>query len=40
MNIVLYIATFFFYRALNKSRDKKWNKWSKKVRLDSNETSS
>ncbi|KAJ6601313.1 major facilitator superfamily domain-containing protein [Mycena vulgaris] len=38
MNIVLYIATFFFYRTLNKSRDKKWNAWSKKVRQQYVET--
>ncbi|KAJ7157110.1 major facilitator superfamily domain-containing protein [Mycena filopes] len=30
MNIVLYISTFFFYRTLNRSRDKKWTAWSKK----------
>ncbi|KAF7337692.1 T-complex protein eta subunit [Mycena sanguinolenta] len=30
MNIVLYILTFFFYRHLNRMRDKKWNAWSKK----------
>ncbi|KAJ7642838.1 major facilitator superfamily domain-containing protein [Mycena rosella] len=30
MNIVLYILTFFFYRTINRSRDKKWNAWSKK----------
>ncbi|KAJ6541851.1 major facilitator superfamily domain-containing protein [Mycena capillaripes] len=38
MNIVLYISTFFFYRALNKSRDKKWNAWSKKEQQDYVET--
>ncbi|KAJ7492121.1 major facilitator superfamily domain-containing protein [Mycena latifolia] len=38
MNIVLYIATFFFYRAINKSRDKKWNAWSKKEQQEYVET--
>ncbi|KAJ6520345.1 major facilitator superfamily domain-containing protein [Mycena sanguinolenta] len=32
MNIVLYILTFFFYRHLNRMRDKKWNAWSKKAK--------
>ncbi|KAJ7110332.1 major facilitator superfamily domain-containing protein [Mycena crocata] len=34
MNIVLYLATFFFYRTLNRLRDKKWNAWSKKEQQD------
>ncbi|KAF7347395.1 T-complex protein eta subunit [Mycena venus] len=38
MNIVLYILTFFFYRALNKARDKKWNAWSKKEQQEYVET--
>ncbi|KAJ7665199.1 major facilitator superfamily domain-containing protein [Mycena polygramma] len=38
MNIVLYILTFFFYRALNKARDKKWNAWSKKEQQEYIET--
>ncbi|KZT30929.1 MFS general substrate transporter [Neolentinus lepideus HHB14362 ss-1] len=32
MNIVLYIGTFFFYRYLNKRRDRIWNSWSQKER--------
>ncbi|KAJ7757496.1 major facilitator superfamily domain-containing protein [Mycena metata] len=38
MNIVLYIGTFFFYRALNRSRDKKWRAWSKKEQQEYVET--
>jgi len=30
MNIVLYILTFFFYRTLNKRREKIWQSWSTK----------
>ncbi|KAL0575234.1 hypothetical protein V5O48_006725 [Marasmius crinis-equi] len=29
MNIVLYISIHFFYKYLNKRRDKTWNSWSK-----------
>jgi len=32
MNIALYIGTYFFYKILNRRRDKIWNSWSKKVR--------
>ncbi|KAJ7640956.1 major facilitator superfamily domain-containing protein, partial [Roridomyces roridus] len=38
MNIVLYIGTFFFYRAINRSRDKKWNSWTKKEQQEYIET--
>lgn len=31
MNIVLYIFTYFFYRTLNKRREKIWNSWTPKV---------
>jgi len=29
MNIALYIGTYFFYKYLNKRRDRIWNSWSK-----------
>ncbi|EPQ60318.1 MFS general substrate transporter [Gloeophyllum trabeum ATCC 11539] len=32
MNITLYIGTFFFYRYLNKRRERVWNSWSEKER--------
>ncbi|KAF8628256.1 hypothetical protein AX15_004030 [Amanita polypyramis BW_CC] len=31
MNIVLYILAFFFYRGINRRRDKIWNAWTPKV---------
>ena len=31
MNIVLYLLTYFFYRTLNKKREKVWNSWTPKV---------
>ncbi|KAF7302502.1 T-complex protein eta subunit [Mycena chlorophos] len=34
MNICLYILTWFFYRSLNRWRDRKWNSWSKKEQED------
>lgn len=34
MNIVLYIGTFFFYRTLNRRRDKIWNSWSREEQQD------
>jgi sugar phosphate permease len=34
MNIVLYIGTYFFYRHLNKQRDKIWNSWTKEQQED------
>lgn len=33
MNIVLYIGTYFFYRTLNKRREKIWNEWSPQVNI-------
>ncbi|KAJ7837429.1 major facilitator superfamily domain-containing protein [Mycena olivaceomarginata] len=38
MNIVLYILTFFFYRTINRRRDRKWNAWSKKEQQEYVET--
>ncbi|TFK56770.1 MFS general substrate transporter [Heliocybe sulcata] len=38
MNITLYIGTFFFYRYLNKRRDRIWNSWSEKERTTYLET--
>jgi hypothetical protein len=32
MNLVLYAFTWWFYRTLNKRRDKKWDKMSEDVR--------
>ncbi|CAK5280410.1 unnamed protein product [Mycena citricolor] len=38
MNIVLYILTFFFYRTINRARDRKWDSWSKKEQQEYVET--
>ncbi|EKM48229.1 uncharacterized protein PHACADRAFT_109252, partial [Phanerochaete carnosa HHB-10118-sp] len=34
MNIVLYIFTYFFYRTLNKRRERVWNSWTPKEQQD------
>jgi len=34
MNMVLYVLTFFFYRSVNKSRDKKWSSLSETERKE------
>jgi hypothetical protein len=34
MNIVLYIGTYFFYRTLNKRREKIWSEWSPQVNIN------
>jgi len=34
MNIALYIGTYFFYRYINKRRDKIWNSWTKEQQED------
>lgn len=31
MNIMLYIGTFFFYREINKRRDRRWDAMDEKV---------
>lgn len=33
MNIVLYIGTYFFYKSMNKRRDRIWSAWSKEVSI-------
>ncbi|KAK7465323.1 hypothetical protein VKT23_005302 [Stygiomarasmius scandens] len=38
MNIALYIGTYFFYKILNRRRDKIWNSWSKKEQEEYLET--
>ncbi|KAL0951757.1 hypothetical protein HGRIS_008429 [Hohenbuehelia grisea] len=38
MNIVLYILTFFFYRTLNKRRERTWNSWTPKQQQEYLET--
>ncbi|KAF8606759.1 MFS general substrate transporter [Ceratobasidium sp. AG-I] len=40
MNIVLYGLTFFFYRTVNRRRDKMWNSWSKVEQTKHLETTS
>ncbi|GJE86200.1 MFS general substrate transporter [Phanerochaete sordida] len=34
MNIVLYVFTYFFYRTLNKRRERIWNSWTPKEQQD------
>ncbi|KAJ3857261.1 major facilitator superfamily domain-containing protein [Lentinula lateritia] len=38
MNIVLYIGTYFFYKSINKRRDRIWNAWSKEQQQEYLET--
>jgi len=38
MNIALYALTFYFYRGLNKRRDRIWNSFSEKERKEYLET--
>ncbi|KAJ3890431.1 major facilitator superfamily domain-containing protein [Lentinula edodes] len=38
MNIVLYIGTYFFYKSINKRRDRIWSAWSKEQQQEYLET--
>ncbi|KAL0068518.1 hypothetical protein AAF712_004232 [Marasmius tenuissimus] len=38
MNIVLYISTYFFYKYLNKRREKVWNSWTQEEQRNYLET--